>query len=84
LPNDVRQRFHYNVAVASAYSAQQAVNHSTMAAAHRGEPIKVISHGAQIDIDQHLVLGNVTIVDLCRLVPPVQAALTESRANGEE
>ena len=56
LPNDVQERFHYNAAIASAYSAQQAVNQSTTAAARRGEPIKVISHGAQVDINQHLAL----------------------------
>ena len=63
LPNDVQQRFHYNAAIASAYSTQQAVNQSTMAAARRGEPIKVISHGEGVDINQHLVLGNVTVID---------------------
>ena len=46
LPNDVQQRFHYNAAIASAYSAQQTVTQATMAAARRGEPIEVISHGA--------------------------------------
>ena len=63
LPNDVQERFHYNAAIASAYSDQQTVNQSTMAAARRGEPIKVISHGAQVDINQHLVLGSVTVID---------------------
>src|SRR5262245_15422461 len=63
LPKDVQKRFHYNAAIASAYSAQQAVNQSTMAAARRGEPSKVISHGAQVDVNQHLVLGNVTVLD---------------------
>lgn len=63
LPKDVQERFHYNAAIASAYSAQQTVNQSTMAAARRGEPIKVISHGAQVDVGQHLVLGNVTVID---------------------
>ena len=42
LPENVQERFHYNAAIASAYSAQQAVNQSTMAAARRGEPIEVI------------------------------------------
>jgi thioredoxin-like negative regulator of GroEL len=60
---DVQQRFHYNAAIASAYSVQQAVNQSTTAAARRGEPIEVISHGAQVDISQHLVLGSVTVID---------------------
>ncbi|MGC1322233.1 MAG: thioredoxin domain-containing protein, partial [Candidatus Udaeobacter sp.] len=36
---------------------------SMLAAARRGEPIEVISHGAQVDINQHLVLGNVTVID---------------------
>src|SRR5882672_2171843 len=44
-PNDVQQRFHYNAAIASTYSTQQTVNQATMAAARRGEPITVISHG---------------------------------------
>jgi len=63
LPKDAQERFHYNAAIASAYSTQQTVNQSTMAAARRGEPIKVISHGAQVDINQQLVLGNVTVID---------------------
>jgi thiol-disulfide isomerase/thioredoxin len=63
LPKDVQERFHYNAAIASAYSAQQTVNQSTMASARRGEPIKVISHGAQVDVNQHLVLGSVTVID---------------------
>jgi hypothetical protein len=57
LPNHVQQRFHYNAAIASAYSAQQTVNQATTAAGRRGEPITVISHGAQVDINQHLALG---------------------------
>jgi thiol-disulfide isomerase/thioredoxin len=63
LPKDVQERFHYNAAIASAYSAQQTVNQLTVAAARRGEPIKVISHGGQVDLNQHLVLGNVTLID---------------------
>jgi len=77
LPADVQQRFHFNVAIASAYSAQQTVNRATMAVARRGEPITVISHGAQVDINQHLAFGSVTVVDFyADWVRPVQTART--------
>src|SRR5262245_57650594 len=39
LPNDVQQRFHYNAAIASAYSAQQTANRATTTAARTGQPI---------------------------------------------
>src|SRR4051794_41009194 len=41
LPKDVQERFHYNAAIGSAYSAQQAVNQSTTAAIRRGQPVQV-------------------------------------------
>jgi len=63
LPKEVQERFHYNAAIAAAYSAQQSVNRTNAAAARRGQPVEVISHGAQVDINKHLALGSVTVVD---------------------
>ncbi len=63
LPKEVQERFHYNAAIAAAYSAQQSVNRTNAAAALRGQPVEVISHGAQVDINKHLALGSVTVVD---------------------
>ena len=45
LPEEHQERFQYNPAVATAYSAQQAVNQATTAVAGRGQPSQVISHG---------------------------------------
>jgi len=61
LPSDVQQRFHYNATSATAYSAAQAA--PQLKVTSRGQPVEVISHGAQVDINQHLAFGHVTVVD---------------------
>jgi hypothetical protein len=46
LPKDVQERFHYNAAVAAAYSHK--VPDEAALVTGRGQPVEIISHGAQV------------------------------------
>jgi thiol-disulfide isomerase/thioredoxin len=48
---------------APAKNTQDKLQAPTAAVAGRGQQVEVVSHGAQVDMAKHLVLGNVTVVD---------------------
>src|SRR6266487_2437310 len=51
------------LAVEAQKNQQNTLRAAAAFVSQRGQPIEVISHGAQVDIARHLALGNVTIVD---------------------
>src|SRR5207245_10747109 len=62
-PKVAEERNRYWTGEDPAKTPQNSILARPASVAARGQQIEVISHGAQVDINQHLALGNVTVVD---------------------